>query len=104
MRRLTQQELTIVNLRYPNAVPRSVWIIWPGLKNGHKKAKFVGKCDNVLLIKTDDSWIALEDVLIQSKPRNPGALKEFIGAYINQALYNEPIYLEGQTGEELTFD
>ena len=103
MRRPSQEELEVLNQKYPSAVEGSIWVIYPSLTKKKKTSKFLGKVDNFFFVKTGDSWVCVESIQLDSKPHSGTEIKEFLGSHMNQGIYYEKSILKRTTGEDFKF-
>mmetsp|Transcript_26039 Transcript_26039/g.46191 ORF Transcript_26039/g.46191 Transcript_26039/m.46191 type:complete len:343 (-) Transcript_26039:18-1046(-) len=85
MRRPTLQELERLAI-YTSAKPRSLWLLYPGIgKKLHKK--LLTTTGTSVYMRLIDSWIVLEDLQFESKPKSKTAMKEFISANFGEIEY-----------------
>jgi methionyl-tRNA formyltransferase len=105
VRRVTSEELEILNTRYPSARPGTIWVIYPGLTKLTKiSTKFFAKVDDVIYIKCNPGWIALEDFVIEGKQKTPTQIRDFLGSYINRNLYTSMSDSTTEPGFDLKFE
>lgn len=105
LRRVTSQELEILNSRYPFARPGSIWILYPGLTKLTKvSTKFFAKVDDVIYIKCNPGWLALEDLTLEGKPRSSTYIRDFLGSYIERNIYTSIQEYTNESGLDLRFE
>lgn len=105
LRRVTTQEHEILTQRYPFARPGTIWIIYPGLTKLTKiSTKFFAKVDEVIFIKCDSGWLALEDFALEGKPKTSTYIRDFLGSYINRDLYTSMQESTTESGLDLKFE
>lgn len=99
LRLATFEEAKVLDEGYPNAIPGSIWVIYPALGKPLKpKSSFIKQIDPILYIKTGSGWLALTEFIRAGKSLTKSTMIEFQAAFIPQTLYQSlPVHDSGSS-------
>ena len=102
LRKVSNAEAEALSVRYPLAVPGSLWVLFPALgKEVKAKAAFLKQIDPVIFLRTADGWLALTEFIRAGKPFTKTTLTEFISSNLPQSRFQQPSPI---LGSDVSFD
>lgn len=103
MRLPKSDEDSLLKEKYPNAVPGSLWLLYPGINRQINKNSLIKSIDKFLYMKTGDGWIVVIDFIPETKAYDNKMFGDFINSYFDLEAYVTQKDMTKMTGENLKF-
>ncbi|OMJ92991.1 hypothetical protein SteCoe_4069 [Stentor coeruleus] len=103
MRLVRNDEDMLLKEKYPNAVPGSLWLLYPGINKQINKNSFIKSIEKLLYLKTGDGWIVVDDFIPATKTHDNKMFGDFVNSYFDLEKYMIKKNMTKMTGEDLKF-